>query len=229
MITDQARNLRILAEQKGVTGKQSLPHPKIVPLKSTIFFVAGTLVIILFLYFEYLNQRHMLEVMSEKNTAMEERIIFLGAQLENLMQWREREKHLNLVEKEIDTIQREMNTLKSQQEEIHTSFSHTLALSLDSLGEKAKDIISSVGQMKAETEEVLNFLGVVISYDSNYKLVVVSHIEGIEFEEGGYVAVHGGEQRVAILRVIEVRENVSACEVVELWAPIYKGDRVRRL
>ena len=258
MITDQARNLRILAEQRGITKKQSLPPRKKVSLKSRRFFIAGGLIVILFLCFEYLDQQHMLKMMSEKNTVMEEKIILLSTQLENLannietsieqnyllqkeiknifepqgnvlMQWKEREKQLNLVEKEIDAVQNELNILKSQQEEMDASFSQKLALSLDSLNEKVGGIMSGVEQMKAETNEKLKSLGIIISYEDNDKLAIIAHMIGSELKKGSYLAVHRGEQRVAILKVIEVREKVSACKVVELWAPLYKGDEVRRL
>lgn len=229
MITDQARNLRLLAEHKGVIEKQSAPPSPVVrtfSLKSMALFVVGAVVIVLFLFFEYSNQRYMLDIMHERNKNMEERMLLLSLQLENLRNSVEANREYGFSGEKKAGLTR-WEELKKQ------SFLSESEGTEDGLvgkqpqeGEEKRASLSNRLSIGGEKEPA--FLGVVSSYEKD-GVVIISCGRDTGIKEGGYVSVRRGEKRTSVLRVVEVKDKKTVCKVEELWEPIYEGDEVTRL
>ncbi|MCM8823463.1 MAG: hypothetical protein NC822_02165, partial [Candidatus Omnitrophica bacterium] len=83
VISDQARNLRIIAREKGVVRKD-LPNQLVNNYPGKSIYILIIFLLSLFFLFTYLYQNKMLKTMEEKNRIMEKKIDLLNYQLDSV-------------------------------------------------------------------------------------------------------------------------------------------------
>jgi len=261
MFSDQAHNLRLMAEQQRLRDKEDNPSPvRNFSWRSLAVLCVSALLVIAFLFFHYSNQRYVLDLVRDKNEKMEERLLLLSVQLENLKtaidssvrenyflkqevvsitgqrdsalgQWQDSQIQVKAFERELGQLHQDLAKVKSEQKEINLFVSREVGETLDVLDRKTQALAARLEQAGEKGGSVRTgvFLGTIAFFKEDYSFVVFSHSSGTDLEAGQFVAVHRGGKRLAILKIIEVRDTVSAAVVEELWSPIQKGDEARQL
>ncbi len=257
MITDQARNLRIMAEHRAWNKKSFSGR---FDWKRAAIYLTAAAIAGIFLYFQYSGQKALVQTMNERNKNLEERLILLGFQMEEIRHnvdttlrdsfllqkeitslaaqrdaalagLKNREEKIAGFNSEIDVLQQELAALKYSQAEMNRFLTENIRVVLDDLEEKTRVFsrrLEEIGQQD-KIFDPEEILGRVVFSAPDNSFVVISHQEKTAIEPGQFIAVQRGKDRLAILKAIEVRSTVSACVIEELWGEISKGDEVRKL
>ncbi|MCM8774557.1 MAG: hypothetical protein NC820_07495 [Candidatus Omnitrophica bacterium] len=265
VISDQARNLRIIAREKGIV-RENLPNKSANNYSRKSIHILIIFLLSLFFLFNYLYQNKMLRTMEEKNRIMEKKIDLLNYQLDSVrseLNFTVRDNHslkeafynLYLKNKEesnektidIQPIKEALTYLSTNVESIRSKvealeyarvkerelLNEDMEHILKSLDDKINLVVSKVEVMskRSATQDNpnLDYMGEVIFFNKDYNFIVVNIGKKDSVREGDIFGVYRNNQRIALVKVLQLLDNVSACDIESSILPINVGDKIRKL